>query len=229
MSHPQIEVLEEEPPLRTAMDLLPSFAELPVEPDEQIKAARDLYFDSVASLRPIAPGKLLVDKNPLTINLLPFVRRLFPEARIVLALRHPCDVVLSCFMANFRLNEGMSSFIRLDTAAELYDLSFSYYEQVQSLMPMQTHQVVYENVVADRENELRKLFDFLGLDWHDAVLDHQTTAQKRGRIKTASYSQVVEPIYTRAAGRWVKYRKHLEPIIPVLEPWIRKFGYSTES
>lgn len=226
MSHPDVEVLEEEPALRTAMDLLPSFAELPTIPDEQIKAARDLYFDTVASLRPLASGKLLVDKNPLTMNLLPFARRLFPEARVILALRHPCDVVLSCFMANFRLNEGMSSFIRLDTAAELYDLSFSYYERVQSLMPFPTHTVIYENVVADRETELRRLFDFLGLDWHDAVLDHQKTALERGRIKTASYSQVVEPIYTRAAGRWEKYRKHLEPVLPVLDTWIRKFGYS---
>ena len=129
-------------------------------------------------------------------------------------------------MANFRLNDGMANFIRLDTAAELYDLSFRYYERVQSLMPMPTHQMVYESLVADRETELRGLFDFLGLDWHDAVLDHQETAKKRGRIKTASYAQVVEPIYTRSAGRWEKYRKHLEPVLTVLKPWIEKFGYS---
>jgi tetratricopeptide (TPR) repeat protein len=226
MSHPEIDVLEEEPPLRTAMQFLPSFAEMPGITDEQIAAARDLYFETAAALRPIGPGRLLVDKNPLTMNLLPFVRRIFPQARIILALRHPCDVVLSCFMANFRLNEGMSSFVRLDTTAELYDLSFSYYEHVQSLMPFPTHVVMYEKLVADRETELRKLFDFLGRDWHDAVLDHQETAKKRGRIKTASYAQVVEPIYTRSAGRWEKYRKHLEPVLPVLKPWIDKFGYA---
>jgi hypothetical protein len=137
-------------------------------------------------------------------------------------------VVLSCFIQNFRLNEGMSSFVRLETAAELYDLSFSYLERVQQLMPLATHVVKYENIVADRARELRGLFDFLGLDWHDSVLDHQSTALKRGRIKTASYHQVVEPIYTRSAGRWEKYRKHLEPVLPVLEPWARKFGYSID-
>jgi tetratricopeptide (TPR) repeat protein len=225
MSHPKVEVLEEEPALRRAMDLLPSFAALPTLADEQIKAARDLYFEAVASILPIGPGKLLVDKNPLTMNLLPFVRRVFPDAKIILALRHPCDVVLSCFMANFRLNEGMSSFVQLDTAAELYDLSFSYYEHVQSLMPMPTHRVVYEKIVGDRVRELRGLFDFLELDWHDSVLDHRETARKRGRIKTASYAQVVEPIYTRSAGRWGKYRKHLELVLPVLAPWAGKFGY----
>lgn len=226
MSHPDIEVLEEEPPLRTAMQLVPTFAGLPTMPDVEIAAARDRYFETVASLRPLAGGKLLVDKNPLTMNLLPFVRRLFPEARIILALRHPCDVVLSCFMANFRTNEGMSSFVRLDTAAELYDMSFSYYEHVQTLLPMPAHTILYENVVADQGRELRALFDFLHLDWHDAVLDHQSTALKRGRIKTASYAQVVEPIYTRSAGRWRNYRKHLEPVLPTLQRWIDKFGYS---
>lgn len=225
MSHPKIEVLEEEPALRTAMDVFPSFSGLPTHSDEEIKASRNLYFETARSIRPVADGKLLIDKNPLTMNLLPFVRRLFPEARVILALRHPCDVVLSCFMANFRLNEGMASFIDLDTTAELYDLSFRYFEQVEKLMPMATHVVRYESIVEDRATELRRLFDFLGLDWHDAVLDHQSTALSRGRIKTASYAQVVEPIYTRSAGRWEKYRKHLEPVLPVLAPWAEKFGY----
>lgn len=225
MSHPQIEVLEEEPALRTAMDAFSSFKGLPVVSDSEIEAARNLYFDTVASLNPRASGKLLIDKNPLTMNLLPFAARLFPDARVILALRHPCDVALSCFMANFRLNEGMSSFTSLEKTAELYDLSFGYFEQVQRLMPMPVHVIRYESIVEDRETELRGLFDFLNLDWHDAVLDHQSTALGRGRIKTASYAQVVEPIYTRSAGRWQKYRKHLEPILPVLAPWAEKFGY----
>ena len=226
MGHPQLEVLEEEPPLRKAQQLIKDLETLPIVSDEEVKAARQAYLDCAAELTPLAPGKTLIDKNPLTMNLLPFVRRIFPEARVILALRHPCDVVLSCFVANFALNDGMASFLQLDTAADLYDASFSYYEHVQQLMPIPAHAVVYENVVADRERELRALFDFLGVDWHDDVLDHQKTAMKRGRIKTASYSQVIEPIYTRSAGRWEKYRKHLEPVLPVLKPWIEKFGYT---
>lgn len=226
MGHPQIEVLEEEPTLRKAHQLLKDFDALPTLSDEQIKEARDAYFKTAASLTPLAPGRLLIDKNPLAMNQLPSIRRIFPEARIILARRHPCDVILSCFIANFSLNDGMVSFLNLDTAADLYDASFSYYEHVQRMIPLKSHAVVYENVVSDRERELRALFDFLGVDWHDAVLDHQKTARERGRIKTASYAQVVEPIYTRSAGRWEKYRKHLEPVLPVLEPWIAKFGYT---
>jgi hypothetical protein len=119
----------------------------------------------------------------------------------------------------------MANFVKLEWGAEMYDLSFRYFARTQELMPTPAHAVVYENVVANRDKELRALFDFLELDWHDAVLDHEKTAKARGRIKTASYAQVVEPLYNRSAGRWQKFRKHLEPIIPVLKPWIDKFGY----
>ena len=225
MGHPQIEVLEEEPMLREAFEIFGTHDTLPVATDEQIASARDSYFKAAAARTPLKPGNLLVDKNPLAMNAMPVIHRMFPDARVILALRHPCDVVLSCYVTNFKLNDGMSSFVHLDTTAELYDLSFSYFERVQQLLSLPTHTVVYENVVADRDTELRNLFDFLELDWHDAVLDHQATALSRGRIKTASYAQVAEPIYKRSAGRWQNYRKHLEPIIPVLKPWIDKFGY----
>lgn len=228
MGHPSIEVLEEEPTLHKAFELLANYEELPTASDELIREARDGYFKAASERTPLKPGNLLVDKNPLAINAAPFIRRLFPDARFILALRHPCDVVLSCYVTNFRMNDGMASFSQLETGAELYDLSFSYFERVQALMPTPTHTVMYEKVVADQDRELRALFDFLGLDWHDAVLDHQTTALGRGRIKTASYAQVVEPIYQRSAGRWQNYRKHLEPIFPVLRPWVEKFGYSLD-
>jgi tetratricopeptide (TPR) repeat protein len=229
MGHPNIEVLEEEPTLHKAFEMFPNYEDIPTASDEQIEQARDAYFEIAKSRTPLKPGNLLVDKNPLAINAVPFIRRLFPDARFILALRHPCDVVLSCYVTNFRMNDGMVSFTKLDTAAELYDSSFSYFERVQALMPTPTHTMMYEKVVADQDGELRKLFDFLELDWHDAVLDHQATALGRGRIKTASYAQVVEPIYQRSAGRWQNYRKHLEPIFPALRPWIEKFGYSLDA
>lgn len=226
MGHPRIDVLEEEPTTRAAEALLGNFADLPIASDEAIQAARDAYFRTAASLCATSPGNLLLDKNPLALNMLPLIHRLFPDARIILALRHPCDVLLSCFSTNFKLNDAMSNFVRLDTAAELYDLSFNFLERAQKLFDMPMHLIVYENLVTDREQELRSLLDFLGLDWTDKVLDHQATARGRGRIKTASYSQVVEPIYTRASGRWEHYRQHLQPVLPILEPWIRKFGYT---
>lgn len=225
MGHPNVEVLEEEPTLLKASKILP-FDALADASHQQIEEARSEYFRVAAERTPLAPGKLLIDKNPLSMNALPTIRRLFPDARIILALRHPCDVLFSCYATNFKLNDGMSNFLRLDTAAELYDLSFSYFEKAREIIGLPVHEVVYENVVGDRASELRSLLDFLGLDWNDDVLDHESTALSRGRIKTASYAQVGQPIYSQAAGRWTNFRKHLEPALPVLEPWVSKFGYS---
>jgi tetratricopeptide (TPR) repeat protein len=226
MGHPDAHVLEEEPALVKAARLFPTFESIPSATEEQVKAARDEYFRVAARSAPLTPGKVLIDKNPLSMNALPVMRRLFPDARVILAVRHPCDVVLSCFVTNFKLNDGMSSFLRLDTAAELYDLSFSYFEQASQMLELPVHRVLYENVVVDRERELRALLEFIGLEWNDQVLDHETTALNRGQIKTASYAQVPQPIYNRSAGRWANYRKHLEPILPALEPWVTRFGYT---
>jgi hypothetical protein len=225
MGHAKVEVLEEEPPLRHANRALQDFAQLPVAKEQDVKTARDLYFDCAGKLTSLEPGNLLIDKNPLAMNGVPLIKRIFPDARIILALRHPCDVVLSCFVTNFKLNDGMANFTRLETAAALYDLSFRYFERACELLQPEVHTFRYENLVQDRDAELRPLFRFLGLEWDDDALDHQVTARGRSHIKTASYAQVVEPIYQRSAGRWQNYRKHLEPIIPVLRPWIEKFGY----
>ena len=226
MGHPSVQVFEEEPMLRQAQQHL-DFEALQTASDEAIRAARDAYFEAAASIAPFDPGKLIVDKNPLGMNALPLIHRLFPGAKIILALRHPCDVVLSCFTTNFKLNDAMANFLRLDTTTELYDLSFNYFERARQLFDLPVHTIVYENVVEDRDRELRSLFEFLGLEWDERVLDHQATARERGHIKTASYSQVVEPIYKRSAGRWRNYRNRLEPIFPTLLPWIQKFGYET--
>ena len=225
MGHPRIEVLEEEPPLRHAQAALQEFAQFPNAQEQDVKAARDLYFETAGKLTPLERGNLLVDKNPLAMNGIPLIKRMFPDGRIILALRHPCDVVLSCFVTNFKLNDGMVNFMRLETAAELYDLSFRYFERACELLRPEVHTIRYENLVEDRDAELRPLFKFLDLAWDDDVLDHQATARGRSHIKTASYAQVVEPIYQRSAGRWQNYRKHLEPIIPMLRPWVDKFGY----
>jgi len=225
MGHPDVEVLEEEPTLLEAAKVLQPFEDLPSVSEDQIAKARDTYFSVAKRHVSLDPAKLLIDKNPLSMNMLPIIHRLFPGARIILALRHPCDVVFSSFASNFKLNDAMVNFLDLRTTAEFYDLSFGYFEHVQSLLNLPMHRTVYENVIQNREEELRALIAFLGLDWRDEVLDHEGTARSRGRIKTASYAQVGQPIYTQAAGRWTNFRKQMEPVLPLLEPWLTRFGY----
>jgi len=194
--------------------------------EPKIRKARQRYFDAVTRVGGDLTAKVLVDKNPLHLMQVPLIHRLFPDARIILALRHPADVVLSCYFSNFRTTPSLMNFLRLDAAAEFYDLAFSMWERANELLPINAHTIVYEKLVDDPEAQLRGLADWLGIEWRDELLDHTGTAASRDFIATASYAQVTEPIYRRSVGRWEKYRKHLEPVLPVLRPWAEKFGYT---
>jgi tetratricopeptide (TPR) repeat protein len=226
MGHPRTVVLEEQPALNAVDAALGGMTALPRLGAADIARAREHYFAEVAKVADVGPGQLLIDKSPLFLYKLPLIRRLFPNARVIVALRHPCDVVLSCYMSNFRLNSAMANFLRLEDAAAFYDLVFQHWRRASDLFPIDYRTIVYERLIEDVAGEVRPLLDWLGLDWDDKVLDHTSTARARGLITTASYAQVTEPIYTRAAGRWERYRDHLAPILPVLRPWVEKLGYT---
>jgi hypothetical protein len=134
--------------------------------------------------------------------------------------------VLSCFMANFQLNTAMREFVTLEGAARLYDTVFDHWTRATALLPVQVHRVRYERMVDDLEGEMRPLLDFLGLPWDPQVLDNRASSAKREHIRTASYSQVTEPIYSRAAGRWERYRPQMAEVLPLLAPWAERMGYA---
>jgi tetratricopeptide (TPR) repeat protein len=226
MGHPDVVVLEEHPVLLRLEKELGGFDAIPALDEDAVRKFQARYFEIASEYVDLAPDALLVDKSPMLLSRAVTIHRLFPRARFILALRHPADVILSCFFSNFRLNSAMTSFLRLDTAAELYDLSFRYWENARALLPLDVHSIVYEELVEDPPAILRPLVEWLGLEWDSNMLDHTKTAAKRGVISTASYAQVTEPIYRGSVGRWRAYRKHLEPILPVLQPWIEKFGYT---
>ncbi|MCT2399673.1 tetratricopeptide repeat-containing sulfotransferase family protein [Novosphingobium mangrovi (ex Huang et al. 2023)] len=191
-----------------------------------IAQARARYFEKVATLGDLGPDTMVIDKHPLHLNKVPVIRRLFPDAKFILALRHPCDVLLSCYITNFRTNHAMSNFLDLETAARLYDMTFSYWNKAREVFDLPVHTIVYERLVADQGRELGPLFEWLGLPWQGEAFDHREAARARGIVRTASYSQVTEPIYTRAAGRWHRYEKYLEPVFDRLRPWVEQFGYA---
>jgi tetratricopeptide (TPR) repeat protein len=225
MGHRQIAVLEEERTLQRVEESLASFECLPQLDAAEIERLRTIYFEEVDRLLPDASGKLLIDKLPLNLLRVPLIHRLFPDARIVFAQRHPCDVVLSCFMQNFVINDAMANFLDLGEAATFCDLVLTFWDKCRDTLPLNVHTVRYEDLVVDLEREARSVLDFLGLPWDAAVLDHSRTARERGLINTPSYSQVVQPIYREASGRWKRYRSEMAAVLPILAPWALRLGY----
>jgi tetratricopeptide (TPR) repeat protein len=225
MGHPGVAVLEEEPILQHVDNALGGLERLADLDPGEVERLRGLYFAEVDRLVPDAGGRLVIDKLPLNLLALPLIHRLFPDSRILFAQRHPCDVVLSCFMQSFEINDAMANFLDLGQAARLYDLVLTFWERGREVLPAEVHVVRYEALVEDVEGEARAVLDFLGLPWDPAVLDHRRTAEARGTISTPSYSQVIRPIYREASGRWERYREHMAPVIPILAPWALRLGY----
>ena len=190
-----------------------------------IRRAQDRDFELARELTPMRDGTLLIDKSPLHMQHLGLIDRLFPDAQVILALRHPADVLLSCFMANFRLNSAMASFLQLDTGAEFIRPTFSLWERSLALFPVDTHRIVYERLIVEPEKERKPLVQALGLTWRAEMLDHQRTAEARGIITTASYAQVTQPLYREAAGRWRRYRRHRAWFFQGFRPLDRQAGY----
>jgi tetratricopeptide (TPR) repeat protein len=229
MAEKKILVLEEKPFIGEVEAELGGIETLPSLDEAAIRHGRESYFAKVAACGALDPDTMVVDKHPMHLNQVPTIRRLFPDARFVLILRHPCDVLLSCFITNFRPNAAMANFLDLGDAATLYDLSFSYWEKTRALFDLPVYTMVYERLVADQHRELAPLFAWLGFSSLNASFDHRDAARARGAVLTASYSQVTEPVYLRAAGRWRRYRDFLEPVIPALRPWIDRFGYGLDT
>ena len=225
MNLPDLHVLEEMPVLDEVEAALGGEERLATLTSAEAGELRALYFDALARISPPGRNQSVVDKFPLHMARVPLISRIFPNAKIVFVERHPCDTVLSCFMSNFQLNRAMTSFTDLHEAARLYDTVLDAWTRATTLLPVKVHTIRYERMVRDLEGEMRQLLGFLGRPWDPRVLDNEAAGNARDYIRTASYAQVGEPIYERAAGRWERYRAEMAPVLPLLAPWAEKMGY----
>lgn len=173
-----------------------------------------------------AEGKLLVDKNPSPTARLPLWLRIFPELRVLIALRDPRDVVLSCYFQNIPLNITNVNFLSFERLARHYADLMDVWLAVREWDGFAWMETRYEDVVADMEKEGRRVTAFLGLDWHaDQARFYEKSARKQ--LFSPTYQDVTRPVYKRSVARWHAYEKHLAPILPALEPYCHRFGYQS--
>ena len=229
-SHPGLATVEERPALESLIEGLEarpggypeSLAGLG---PEDVAGLRRAYLDDMDTAADRRSGQLLVDKFPLHTVHVGLIERLFPGAKIILALRHPCDVCLSCFMQNFEINDAMANFHSIETAALLYAKVMGLWRQYARVLELDFHAVRYEDLIGDFEGQVRGVLGFLGLEWDDSVLGYAEHARERAHINTPSYAQVTQPIYDRARFRWLGYGAQLDPAMDTLAPFIEHFGY----
>jgi hypothetical protein len=154
----------------------------------------------------------VTDKMPSNYYFVGLIHLALPNAKIVHAVRDPVDTCISCFSKLFSAEQNHT-----------YDLGElgRYYRRYQRLMEHWRHvlppgrmlEVRYEEVVADLEGQVRRIISHCGLPWDDRCLSFHKTERP---VRTASATQVRQPIYKSAVGRWRVYEEQLGPLLDAL-------------
>jgi tetratricopeptide (TPR) repeat protein len=194
---------------------------------EDLNAARQAYWTSMeGAIREPIGGRLLIDKDPELTMLLPLVARVFPEMKIVFALRDPRDVVVSCFVQQLPLNAVSVHYLTLEGTAQKYAKTMRAWMKIRDMLKNPWIEIRYEDMVADLEGQARKALSFLGLPWDDVVLQYHQRAQQK-HVHSPTYESVTKPVYSSSVARWRNYAKQLEPFQEILRPYLEAFGYDS--
>ncbi len=169
----------------------------------------EAYVDLVSTLRLDAPH--IVDKLPGNYLYLPLILAALPNARVIHMRRRPMDACLAIYKQLFA-----------DAYLYSYDLGelARHYRRYLDLMQTwrerfgrQFVEVDYESLVREPEETLRPVLQYIGLSWNDACLDY---FNRDAATATASAQQVREAPHERSVGRWLRFRKQLQPVAEVL-------------
>jgi hypothetical protein len=138
---------------------------------------------------------------------------ILPNAKVVNARRYPLDSCMSCYKQLFYKGQTFTyDLVELGEYYLEYQRIMDYWHEI---LPGKVLDVQYEQLVADQENQTRRLLEHCGLPWEDNCLRFYETDRA---VVTASSEQVRQPIYSMAVDSWRRFEKHLGPLIEVLEP-----------
>ena len=192
---------------------------------EEARMLREVYDGLVAKVVPDLGAKRLVDKNPLNMLALPMIMRLYPEARIIMCLRHPCDVLLSCYFLPFRSPSFATLCSTLPRLARGYVQVFEQWFANAEVFEPRVLEWRYESVVERFDEHVARLSHFLGIEDAEPMKRFAEHARGKGFISTPSYVQVTQGVNRNAVNRWHAYREAFEPVLPILRPMLERFGY----
>lgn len=169
-------------------------------------------------------AEILLDKNPSPTASLHIWLRLFPASKVIIALRDPRDVVVSCFFQNLRLNATNANFLGLERTARHYADLMDVWLRMRELGGFDWLETRYEDIVGNLESEGRRVTEFAGLTWHPEQASFHE-ASRRKFVFSPTYNDVTQPVHKRAVARWKNYAEALAPVQEKLAPYCRAFGY----
>jgi tetratricopeptide (TPR) repeat protein len=186
---------------------------------------RDYYLNRAAKSGIFKEGAgWFTDKMPLNETNLGLIALLFPQSPIIHVVRHPLDILLSVYSNH--LTHGFFCATQMESIAQHYVLIADLIAHYRQNVKMRYLPIRYEEMVSDQETNVRKILDFIGVDFDPRCLSFEKNTRY---ARTASYAQVTEKLYDRSRYRYRPYIKHLEPVLERLQPVIERLGYSIDA
>ncbi len=146
-----------------------------------------------------------IDKKPGNFPHIGLIHLILPNAKIVDARRHPVASGLSMFK-----HYSSKGRLRLSELGLFYRDYVALMAHFDAVLPGRVHRVIYEEMVADPEREVRRLLGYLGLPFEESCLRFYETERT---VLTPSSEQVRRPISGEAVDYWKNYEPHLQPLI----------------
>lgn len=192
----------------------------------QIMDARRSYLSAMQGvLRDPIGDRLHVDKNPAMILMIPPMRRVFPELKLLIALRDPRDVVASCFLRYLPINPVSVCFLTVQRTVDRLMLDMGSWLKMRKMIGDWV-EIRYEDVVADVRREAARMLQTVDLPWNDAVTNYRAQVSQK-HVHSPTYEEVARPIFTTSVGRWQNYERYLAPSFESLMPLVRDLGYDS--
>ena len=178
---------------------------------EQLHQLGGDYLRTVCRMAPKA--KRITDKLPGNFLRVGLIHLALPKAQIVHTRRDLRDTALSCFSILWPSGmEQTYDLAELGRYCRRYEALMEHWREVIPEGVML--EVQYEDVVDNLEDQARRIVEHCGLEWNDACLAFHKTERS---VRTASASQVRQPIYTSSVGRWRAHQVHLQPLLQELK------------
>jgi len=167
-----------------------------------------LYLDRVRARQ---SSEFFTDKMPYNFMFVGLIALALPNAKIIHCTRDPLETCFSIYKQNFSGNHAYSN--DLEGLGQYYNLYQTLMSHWDSLFGEQIFEANYERMVEDSEQEIGKLLDYCGLERESGCFEFH---KNKRAVRTASVSQVRQPIYKDSMKASTPYLDYLKPLINTL-------------
>jgi hypothetical protein len=216
-SHPRVYGAGELSIAKEMFDRVPTLMKMKAAPAACVpqmtrEVTQELGKEHLARLRTLnATAPRIVDKMPDNYLWLGYLAAVFPKAKFIYSKRDVHDVAVSCWVTNFK---------QIRWACDQEDIAgrvtnhLRIMDHWRKVLPVPILEVEYEQVVEDLETTARKMIQFCGLEWDPACL---TFHESKRTVRTASLSQVRQPVYKKSVQRWKNYEEPLKQLFGIVD------------